>query len=689
MTSIQTPVKKQEKLINTCVECRRRKIRCDGNRPCDKCVYYMVPLCEYAPRKRRRVASQVANSNGGSIQASTLSDAIVDKLFPSQPREHLLRLSRSELLDLAQELSRTTQGPVDQPSFASQEPDMDDLDSTEDDDRAWIEPQDRDAEEAQCDDVNGLSLDIRKRSYMGNSSVVAIFKAMFRLRPSLQSELRARILNFKLGPHNASPAAAATTSPSDMELRGMTPSVGEAPSVNAYFAHIQGIIPILDEAEFRQMWAARQRTDRPWLALLNMVLALGSLAIGDSDESCSIYYARAKEYLDLELLGVGCTESLQALCLLGGVYLHYKNAPNMAYAIMGASYRIAISLGLHRQPSHPSGSTPKSGVSGKSALRRRLWWSLFCLDSWGSTTLGRPTLGRWDPQTMDVRVASEAERSDPFELALDCAREFCAIATKVQHRLCQLRPITIDEIRSFDTELLHWYSNLPFEFQRLENCPAFLVTGQDIMRNRYFNLRLLLHRPVLIRHCTLDSMALGALPQDEQDAIQICRDIACEAIDRVSLAMNNVNRLRAWSSVWYLYQSSMVLLLSILMEPQHPQSTRWRASVERALQFFSFANLLTVSAGRSRNVISSLLDACTQASIPTPMMPVQEATKPMDPNALIAAGPSHPVSAVNLSIWNDLQFDVLAEQVGGDWDMSNWPTEMGGSVDWTGGPPMQ
>lgn len=129
------------------------------------------------------------------------------------------------------------------------------------------------------------------------------------------------------------------------------PSIDEQTSVNAYFNHVHCIVPLIDEADFRAQWSRGGREDRPWLALLNMVLALGSLSAGDSDDrSHSIYHMRAKEYLDFELLGTGCVESLQALCLLGGLYLHYKHAPNMAYTIMGAAYRIAIALGRHREP---------------------------------------------------------------------------------------------------------------------------------------------------------------------------------------------------------------------------------------------------------------------------------------------------------------------------------------------------
>jgi hypothetical protein len=124
------------------------------------------------------------------------------------------------------------------------------------------------------------------------------------------------------------------------------PQTDERMSISEYFAQFHEVCPVLDETDFLMQWERGDRHDRPWLALLNMVLTIGSLAAGDcNDYSHDIYYARAKSYLDFELLSTGYMESLQALCLLGGYYLNYKNSPNRGYTILGAAIRIAIALG--------------------------------------------------------------------------------------------------------------------------------------------------------------------------------------------------------------------------------------------------------------------------------------------------------------------------------------------------------
>lgn len=262
-----------------------------------------------------------------------------------------------------------------------------------------------------------------------------------------------------------------------------------------YFAHVHGIVPLLDEVHFRDLWRRGQRCDRPWLALLNMVLVLGALAFVD-ERSSHMYYLRAQQYLDFELLATGCLESLQALCLLGGLYLHLRNAPNMAYTVMGMAYRIAIGLGLHRMPAAAAGGEDKdrdvsSGGPWRPQVRQRIWWSLFCLDTWGAMNLGRPTLGRWEPRAMTVpRLSAMGDTEDAYSLSLDCASAFCLVATKIQQRLAQPAPMRTDEVLLFDAQVQSWHRSVPSVLLSVEQCPPPLRLAQRISSYRYFNLRL-------------------------------------------------------------------------------------------------------------------------------------------------------------------------------------------------------
>jgi hypothetical protein len=109
------------------------------------------------------------------------------------------------------------------------------------------------------------------------------------------------------------------------------------------------------------------------------------------------------------------------------------------------------------------------GSNWKPTTRRKIWWSLFCADTFGSMTLGRPTLGRWDPETMNINIFSDIEKQeDHAVLMLDCARGFSLIATKMQHRFAQFQSITTSETDKYDSEIREWFQCLPEEWHAPE-----------------------------------------------------------------------------------------------------------------------------------------------------------------------------------------------------------------------------
>lgn len=47
------------KVNKSCLECTRRKVRCDGCQPCGSCVYYRkAESCAYRQRSRRNAVSR-------------------------------------------------------------------------------------------------------------------------------------------------------------------------------------------------------------------------------------------------------------------------------------------------------------------------------------------------------------------------------------------------------------------------------------------------------------------------------------------------------------------------------------------------------------------------------------------------------------------------------------------------------
>jgi hypothetical protein len=164
--------------------------------------------------------------------------------------------------------------------------------------------------------------------------------------------------------------------------------------------------PILDELEFKKhyqsLWATPDKERKP-SALVDIVLALcmqygmakvtsagrsgaGSiqnLNTHDTSIAGRWHYQRCLTLLAGELENPAIsTVQCHVLCC---IYLCCGSFQNMADNACGLAVRTAIMLGLHLEP-------PEDMPSRERELRKRLWWTLYGLETKMSMKLGRPFL---------------------------------------------------------------------------------------------------------------------------------------------------------------------------------------------------------------------------------------------------------------------------------------------------------
>lgn len=330
--------------------------------------------------------------------------SVLKRLYPHQEISTLLPLSRQELLNcLDRPVANTptslpspptNTSPLRQGLDSCQESDVSltSLEQIPAGDAEWDEERrGRDPLPSEADDVNALGLTMdRQTSYLGASSIKAALMVMLKVQPQLRNSLTPPLNSVEMASNlpviRQRSIVPKDTSRIPWSWKGQT-------LIDAYFKRIHVFIPMLDEASFRSDYLEGQRCDAPWLALLNMVFAMGSIVAMKSDDFNHInYYNRAMEHITIDAFGSSHIETVQALAIIGGYYLHYINRPNMANAVIGAAIRMASALGLHRE-SLAQGSNDVAAAE----TRRRTWWSLFCLDTWATTTMGRPSFGRFGP----------------------------------------------------------------------------------------------------------------------------------------------------------------------------------------------------------------------------------------------------------------------------------------------------
>lgn len=251
------------------------------------------------------------------------------------------------------------------------------------------------------DDVNALSLTARRpASYLGISSIQAAMKVIEWLHPQIKSYSSHASMRDKTdGPVNPIPSMGAQS--------GLHPT--ELQMLDAYFTDFHPLAPLLDEQSFRATYLVGDRKDNRWSALLNIVLALGSIgASGPDNHTHREYFERSMNLLNLATLGTPALESVQTLGLIGGWYCHYISQPNLGYFLMGLSLRMAVALGLQREPYDGHLGRDPARIALQE-FRRRVWWAICCLDTWGHETLGRPSMDFFAPSITVSRPRLLAE----------------------------------------------------------------------------------------------------------------------------------------------------------------------------------------------------------------------------------------------------------------------------------------
>jgi hypothetical protein len=347
---------------------------------------------------------------------------VLNKLYGSKDLEALANLPREELLELA--LSSPVPVHVTSPpglegramseilSGSDGAESLEALEQAPPEDPFWDEARKHQMRvQGISDDVNGLSMSVdRMSSYVGISSITAALKVIVRCAPQARPLITQQTTETTLPSRAGSPPPELT----DSSPLALPSSTHGQELLESYFDRVHPFFPLIDERKFWSTYLYGNRKDSQWLCLLNMVFALGSLASSSTDnEAHYVYFNRSRTHLSLESFGSGNLEVLQALSIMSGFYMHYLNRPNEAHSLMGGALRMATALGLHREYSERSDLTSHLTLPGEEEsispeMRRRIWWSLFCLDAWASTTTGRPSLGRMGPSITVLKPGTAA-----------------------------------------------------------------------------------------------------------------------------------------------------------------------------------------------------------------------------------------------------------------------------------------
>ncbi|KAG0153631.1 hypothetical protein PDIDSM_2285 [Penicillium digitatum] len=133
-------------------------------------------------------------------------------------------------------------------------------------------------------------------------------------------------------------------------------------------------------------------SQRPFLVLLAMMLAMASWY--RSKKSCTDPTENGEDMkkLNADLLGLVESNLVELMdqpsvasaqtCILLGSHHVYHGRPNLSFSLLGATIKMAQSLGIHRGL--------QRGDFENIEERKRVWWTIYTWDRFASITYGRP-----------------------------------------------------------------------------------------------------------------------------------------------------------------------------------------------------------------------------------------------------------------------------------------------------------
>ncbi|KAM0081913.1 hypothetical protein ACKRZS_005938 [Fusarium odoratissimum] len=179
--------------------------------------------------------------------------------------------------------------------------------------------------------------------------------------------------------------------------------------VERYFERIYWIYPVFDKQafehgynslwlpsgqtacpdEYRNLGLGEDATTVAFFSSLNAIFALGctfsNLSTAAKTKAYEVFFSRAKDKVNLELLDINDLSVVQTLVLVALV-LQGTSFPDRCWNTTGLACRVAQGLGLHSLPPY---NQQESRVQ---RIRRRTWHGCIVLDTLVSMTFGRPTM---------------------------------------------------------------------------------------------------------------------------------------------------------------------------------------------------------------------------------------------------------------------------------------------------------
>ncbi|KAH8805961.1 fungal-specific transcription factor domain-containing protein [Xylogone sp. PMI_703] len=386
--SISKPTQKRNRSQLSCVYCRQAKLKCDRNQPCGQCMRRdKASTCHFpppAPRKKPPMSMQKRLIHLESLVKNVMSGQV-------PPESISFEMNQSTAANPDQTSSVSVTDPIKVDTHYK---------------HPKVTPDPAQSEPAQVTSGQVLSSS-KETTYVGATHWAAILEDIEEMKAYCNSE--------ETEP-SESPQSVDDISGSSLLFNTAIPSTREdilaflPPRhvvdryVSRYFNSTSPALHITHrpafQRQYKRFWADPDSTPTVWIGILYGMMCLaafGSITArqepidtrGTPDEVVRAYRTCCAKCLILSEYTKPGPYTLEAFILYSEVeFIVSKEDLVSCYLFIGAAVRLALRMGLHRDPTKVGGDiTPYQGE-----MRRRMWQVIMQIDLLSSFHIGLPSM---------------------------------------------------------------------------------------------------------------------------------------------------------------------------------------------------------------------------------------------------------------------------------------------------------
>ncbi|KAI0535531.1 fungal-specific transcription factor domain-containing protein [Xylaria digitata] len=532
MTRPKVDPDKRQRTAQACDSCKRRKQKCNGEKPCNTCTKRQLD-CQYTsssldhpgalesigpPIKRRHVDSS-PNMLKSPIETRRGITGRDSTLMPWN------QVAEPRGLDIAGTMVIKSEhkhiGPS-RPLLGGTDRDFDN--------RSKLSNASVVADEAEVYPQNRMLQDSTGRLlYIGDSATLSYLQWIRMVVENISGPS-----DFTMDPRRHMIMENTISLPQDLRPTGILPDQRTANIlISSFLTNTAGFIEVFNKHTFLksvdECYKDPLRAPPSLLCLLYLVFAIGLVMAAPfpgSDESVVIDKLRSEEADRAELFFRSARSlahpvsgfedadfwSIQALLLMA-LYMLAISKRNASYAYYGMAIRSAFALGLHREESLEV-FQPEERLE-----RKNLWRTLFILDRFLSACLGRPTAISEEDCSHSIFENPGTTNTSPVDMcketihlaALNAAFKSCQVIGMTLKRIYSKKKISTAVGQEIAAHLETWNRELPqsLHWRRLIDGRVDSSRGIAILHINLLHCHsvMLLTRPFFL--CLLNYCAVG------------------------------------------------------------------------------------------------------------------------------------------------------------------------------------